>query len=304
MWKENSESLLEASNGIVQVQVSKKFGPRILSFSFCNKENILGQAYDTTIETKLGPWKPYAGHRLWVAPESMPGSYVPDNNEIEYEIIDKYTLRLIPSREDYSQLQKELIITLEKDKAALKIKHKITNYGSAKAKLAAWGITIMNPGGEAILPQEPFASWEENFLPVRTIALWQYTKLQDERINLGNKYICIHSQKELAQPQKIGILNKQGWSGYHKEGTLFIKSVPFQKKATYPDLNCNNEVYTAGDFIELETLSPLTTVSSYESVEHTEYWQLFEGVDNYNNEEELDLLINKYSRFKQLPANN
>ncbi len=46
---------------------------------------------------------------------------------------------------------------------------------------------------------------------------------------------------------------------------------------TYPDFGCNCETYTAGTFIELESLGPLEVVAPGESVQHLERWSLFEG---------------------------
>jgi hypothetical protein len=68
------------SNGKVEVIVTTSVGPRILRYGFCGEDNILGEVKDDVLETPLGRFKPWGGHRLWVAPEAMPGSYAPDNN--------------------------------------------------------------------------------------------------------------------------------------------------------------------------------------------------------------------------------
>jgi hypothetical protein len=44
--------------------------------------------------------------------------------------------------------------------------------------------------------------------------------------------------------------------------------------AEYPDLGCNTEVFTNADMLELETLSPLTTLPPDGALEHTERWSL------------------------------
>jgi len=60
-----------------------------------------------------------------------------------------------------------------------------------------------------------------------------------------------------------------------------VKRFPYIEGATYPDCGCNFETYTAGDFMEVETLAPLTKLQPNESVTHIEQWYLFnvEGVD-------------------------
>ena len=39
-------------------------------------------------------------------------------------------------------------------------------------------------------------------------------------------------------------------------------------------MNCNNEVYTAGGFVEVETLSPLKMLEPGEAIEYEETWEL------------------------------
>jgi len=47
-----------------------------------------------------------------------------------------------------------------------------------------------------------------------------------------------------------------------------------------PDNNCNAEIYCNDQFVELESLGPLTTLSSGGSVNHMETWDVFEGMDS------------------------
>jgi hypothetical protein len=42
-------------------------------------------------------------------------------------------------------------------------------------------------------------------------------------------------------------------------------------------MNSNTEIYTAGGFIEVETLAPLQKVHPGETAEHAERWFLFQG---------------------------
>ena len=78
---------LEISNGDARLVISTGFGPRILFYGYDDGENILGWHPDAAVETAIGTWKPYGGHRLWVAPENMPLSYDPDNDLVEHESI-------------------------------------------------------------------------------------------------------------------------------------------------------------------------------------------------------------------------
>ena len=55
---------------------------------------------------------------------------------------------------------------------------------------------------------------------------------------------------------------------------MLAKKFNYDPEAVYTDYGCNNETYINGDFLEIETLGPLTKLRPGEAVEHTEYWQL------------------------------
>ncbi len=74
--------------------------------------------------------------------------------------------------------------------------------------------------------------------------------------------------------QKIGVLNKQGWAKYLAGDLEFVKRFDFIENAAYPDMNSNTELYTAGSFVEIETLAPLQRLAPNASTEHIEHWQL------------------------------
>jgi hypothetical protein len=54
-------------------------------------------------------------------------------------------------------------------------------------------------------------------------------------------------------------------------------------------MGCSYETFTNQDFLELETLGPLTSLKPGQTVEHVERWSLHKGVKLSSfNEEELD----------------
>jgi hypothetical protein len=83
-------------------------------------------------------------------------------------------------------------------------------------------------------------------------------------------------------------MNKRGWAGYVNGGALFVKQFAYEDGATYPDYGCNNEFFTAGLFIEVESLSPLKLLEPGDSIEHVERWRLFDGVNISNDEDSLE----------------
>lgn len=266
---------LEISNGDARVIVSTEFGPRILFYALDGEENILGWHGEAKVETDLGIWKPYGGHRLWIAPENMPLSYAPDNDPVEVEELGELSVQLVQPVDTNRATQKEMTIVLDPAGSGVSVEHRIENLGESEIEISAWALTIMAPGGEAIVPNEPFGGYSpDNLLPVRTMALWPYTDLTDPRWKFEKEAIRLRVDESIHSQQKFGVLNKQGWVGYEWRDLMFTKRFDFVEGAVYPDMNSNVEIYTDGGFVEVETLSPLQTILPGDSVEYTETWEL------------------------------
>lgn len=265
----------EITNGEARLVIPATFGPRLLFYGAADGDNVLGWHGEAAVETELGTWKPYGGHRLWVAPEHMPLSYAPDNSVVEHTLYSDLSLTVSGPVEPVRLLQKHLTVTLDDAGTLVTLDHRITNLGGADVEMAAWALTIMRPGGEAVIPNEPAGSYgSENLLPVRSMALWPYTDLTDPRWTFGKDDIRLRCDPGIETPQKFGVLNKQGWTGYQMDGELFVKRFDYIDGAAYPDMNSNTEIYTAGGFIEVESLSPLRTVGPGSSIKYQERWEL------------------------------
>jgi hypothetical protein len=261
------------TDGRLELIATAGFGPRLIRFGFAGGDNILGECPDAVVQTSLGPWRPRGGHRLWAAPESMPRSYAPD--DLPVECVAERDGLLLRQTVDGAGIEKELRVALGPE--GVRVVHRLTNRGPEAFDAAAWALTIMSGGGTALIPQEPYRSWDDCFLPARPLILWHYTNLQDPRWRLGPRFIRLKSDPALASPQKIGAGNKQGWAAYAKGSTVFVKRFARLTSAAYPHHGSNNEAYTAGSFLELETLGPVRRLEPGEALEHEERWGLFEG---------------------------
>lgn len=272
----NFQNCLRLANDEIEIIAATEFGPRIIGYNFIGGENILGIHADAKVETALGVWKPYGGHRLWIAPENMPNSYTPDNSPVDYFFDEQdNTIRFVQAVETVTNTQKEITITLDEKGSGVSINHKITNLNKREIEVAAWALTIMREGGEVLIPNEPFAAYgAETLLPVRNLTVWSYTDFSDSRWQFDKEFIRLRVDALKSAPQKIGVLNKQGWIKYKLEDVTFIKRFIFQPNAVYPDMNSNTEIYTAGSFIEIETLAPIVCLAPGEAADHTEIWQL------------------------------
>ncbi len=264
------------TNDEIEVIVTTEVGPRIVGYSFVGGENILGFHAEAKVETALGIWKPYGGHRFWIAPENMPNSYAPDNAPIEY-FFDEQTnsARFVQPVEPITNTQKEITVTLDQTGSGVRVNHKITNRGAEPFESAIWALTIMRGGGEVFIPNETFAAYSaETLLPVRNLTCWSYTDFTDSRWRFEKDFIRLKVDENKPEPQKIGIQNKQGWAMYRRGNLEFVKKFDYIENVVYPDLNSNTEIYTAGSFVEIESLAPLLRLASGESAEHEEFWEL------------------------------
>jgi len=284
----NFPNCQKLSNGSVEVVVTTDVGPRVIRYGFPGGENILGECPDAKVETELGVWRPYGGHRLWHAPEAMPRSYVPDDQPVEFECPDQLSIRLRQAVEGPTGIRKELEVSLEEEGTEVRILHRLTNEGLWKVELAPWALTIMNGGGTVIIPQEPYISHDDYLLPARPMVLWHYTDLTDPRFAIGKRFLRLSTDENLEEPQKIGVANKQGWAAYYRKGTLFIKTFAYEDGLTYPDCGCNCETYTAGSFIELESVGPMHELEPGECAEYVETWFLFSDIALGESEESIE----------------
>lgn len=272
---------IRLSNGTVELLLTTDYGPRIMRYAFMgsrDEDNLFAILPGPTTTTELGEWWIRGGHRLWHAPESMPYTYETDNDPIQAKV-EGNTVKLIQPVEKTTRIQKEIWVTLDPKGSHVTVTHKLTNKGFTAVELACWALSVMNTGGVAIFPQEPYGPHPENLLPARPLVLWSYTNMSDPRWMWGKSFVTLKQDPGMKDPQKVGFLNKPGWAGYLRNKTLFLKRFPYEPGKTYPDFNCNMETFTNDKFLEVETLGPLVTLKRGEAVTHTEHWWLFNNVD-------------------------
>jgi hypothetical protein len=273
----NLPNCYKLSNGQVEVVVTTDIGPRVMRYALVGGENILGELPGSLAEKDKNTWQSWGGHRLWIAPEGQPKSYGPDNSPIKHTISGS-TITLEQPVEPGTRIQKTMAVTLDTSGSGVTVKHTLTNRGQKPFELAPWALTVMNPGGTAIIPQEPYASHDAALLPARPIVLWHYTDLSDPRFKIGPRLLRLSTDASKTPPEKIGVGNKQGWVAYLRNSSLFVKQTTYQQGKRYPDYGCNFEVYTAGNFMEVESLGFLQTLAPGQSADHAEHWQLTRDV--------------------------
>jgi len=266
------QNYLTITNGTIELTLSKDYGPRIIRAGFENDINLFEEV-NISRKTPYGIWKIYGGHRLWIAPEKFPETYMPDNEPVNIKNAkDSIT---ISAQVKKLNIVKEIKLKfIHKNK--IEVKQSIKNNGRKNMQLSIWGLSVMRKGGFAIIPQNKKKEDKEGMLPNRNIILWPYSDITDKRLKLSNKYIFVKQGGK--KPFKIGQRVPDNWAAYYYKGYMFIKHFKFNPNETYPDFNSNVEIYSCDKFLELETLSPLYTIKPGKSVSQTEIWEFKKGV--------------------------
>jgi Fe-S-cluster formation regulator IscX/YfhJ len=265
------------SNELVDLIVTTDVGPRIIRFGFIDEVNEFKEFDDDLGQTGGDRWRVYGGHRLWHAPEELVRTYVPDNVPITLEDHGEF-VRLVQPAEPLAAIHKEIEIALLDGEAQATVSHCLRNENLWPVELAPWALSVMAPGGVAIVPQPPRGPHPENLRPANLLTLWAYTDMSDPRWYWGREYVLLRQDSSMSRPQKVGVLVKDGWAAYARDGHLFVKTFDYVPGATYPDFGCNVELFTNADMLEVESLGPLVTLEPGRAREHVERWRLFKGV--------------------------
>ncbi len=278
---------LRLSNGVVELVATLDVGPRIIHFGFAGGENEFKEYRETLGATGGAEWRIYGGHRLWYAPEDPVRTYYPDNGPVAVEERGGF-VRLVQTPETTTGVQKEIGLRLADGEAGVEVVHRLWNTGGSPVELAPWALSVMAPGGTAIVPLPPRGSHEGNLLPVGGVVLWAYTDMADPRWTWGSRYVMLRQPADAAGPQKAGFSATDGWAAYARDGRLFVKRFLYKEGAAYPDLGSAVELFANAEMLELETLGPLVRLAPCEAVEHAERWSLFRDVPAIRSEADVD----------------
>ncbi len=297
------------ANAHVELLITLEVGPRVIGYRKLGGENVLHGLPDELGGSGEPEYKARGGHRLWVSPETD-CSYVPDNTPVAWQDLTPdqgsrrdsgaSALRLINEPVAPWLIRKTLEVALAEDSTEVTLRHTLTNEARQPATIAAWALTVVRPGGTQFIPQPPLGSHGAEFQPNRVVVPWTYTDLSDPRWALGRGFWRLRTEPG-APATKLGLLHRPGWVAYALPDALFVKTVDHVEGAAYPDFGCNYETFTKGDFLELETLSPLRTLAPGESITHEERWYLWSDVAPLDALDDAGVAAVLRPRLAQIP---
>lgn len=175
---------------------------------------------------------------------------------------------------------------------AVTVSHRITNHWLFNLEFAPWALTMMAQGGTAVSGFRPRSKHPTNLEATNPLVMLAYTNLADPRWRFTKKYLTLRQGPNNREAQKLGMFNKDTWAAYLVNNELFVKSTLADPDRAYPDFGCSFETFTNNDFLEIETLGPLTKVAPGQTVEQVEHWVLYRNVTLSNwTEEKLDRIV-------------
>jgi hypothetical protein len=156
--------------------------------------------------------------------------------------------------------------------------YRVLNRGQHPQRLAAWAITMMKPLGRAFLPVLTRDFDEGGFQGQRNIVLWSYSRNDDPRYVVHDGALEVRSsvmaEGPLDVPFKVGTTMRRGWAAHYREGLLLVKYAGHDEARDYADMGASGQIYSHGDFTELESLGPLTDLDPGDMAEHHEDWEI------------------------------
>jgi hypothetical protein len=257
----------------VSLAVSVERGLRALHFSFDGKENIFVELGEMAIGPENNLYELIGGHRLWHSPEWAPRTYLPEPTPFEIVVSDKGVSVCAPA--DETGISKTMVFEIVQEKPQVIVNHILRNESLWRIELSPWAITQCKPGGIVLCPECTDVLNQNIATPNRSWVFWPFTDIQDRRFQFCNRMSTVKAIP--GPPTKIGYRNFQGWIGYWLGDVIFTKHFNPSIDRNHPDMGCNSEIYVCDEFVEIETLAPLSHLEPGESVCHTEIWTLWEA---------------------------
>lgn len=287
------DALLLATRAL-ELVATTSVGPRVVSL-----RSLGGRKRNLFIELpeapRLNGYALRGGHRLWHSPEHAVRTYQPDDSPLDLTTLPKGVAFTQPV-EAKTGIVKGMKIELLGERT-VKVTHTLTNHGCWAIECAPWALTMLRPGGYGVLPLLPKGSHADgDLLPNATLIPWTYTDLSQPVWELHRDFVGINVAKA-TEPQKLGISNYPGWSGYWNEGTTFVKYAPVQAGATYPDFGSAFETFTNGEMIEFETLGAYGKLAPGSTATHVEHWTVLDGLARPNTDAAFAKLATAVTRW-------
>jgi len=277
-WKRNLR--LQGKN--TELIITLDVGPRIIRYAFHDDKNVFVEMPEQLGGSSEKEWMIRGGHRFWTAPEGD-HSYEWDNEPVTWKQIGEAAVEIIQPASKKHGFQKSLRVEVLEDEQ-VRITHLLTNVTETAIDLTPWALSVMAPGGIALIPQPRLdlhpsefpdgrSVKPEEFLPNREMILWPFTDLTDGRYAFSEYFLRVTYLPE-RPATKLGLKLPTGWVAYQNRDVVFAKHLSYDPALPYPDRGSNFEIFTNIQILELESLAPALPLEPGATREHVEHWCL------------------------------
>lgn len=278
---ENFGHCVQLSTSDIQVIVTIDYGPRIVSVTTPFSSNMIYFQKDKE-------YNRCHGHKMCLIAERANGGFYFDNSPVMYSQLDD-GVKFFQTVSSPMALEVSMDIVPEKN--GLMVVHSVLNKSKAAIKFSIQTETPFDNNGFIFFPQ---SNINENDKPSRIMTFWYNSRWNDERLYIGNQYITVSGNSNIALKFKLGCNNTAGWSGYLNNHNSFIKRYIHNRTSLYPNCQCSTYITANDEHLSIQTSSPFYRVEPNEIARLVENW-IF-PISEYSctpiNEIELDNFIN------------
>jgi hypothetical protein len=271
------QNCYRVTNGEIELIVTGDVGPRIIRFGFPGGQNLFKEYPEQLGKKGEEKFQLRGGDRVWKAPEDPVATWAPDNVPVDIRVTATGLVAREPV-EPLTQLQKEIEVSMAPSGPNVTVTHRIANRSLFPLEFAPWALTMMAQGGVAVTGFPPRGKHPINLEATNPLVMWAYTNLADPRWKFTRKFLTLRQDPNNSDAQKLGLFNADTWAAYLLNGEAFVKRTKPDPSKTYTDFGCSFETFTNNEFLEIETLGPLTKVLPGQTVDHVEHWALYRNV--------------------------
>ncbi len=148
-WKRN----LLLQGPTTELVITLDVGPRVIRYAFRTRKTCSWRCRSNWAGSGEGEWKIRGGHRFWTAPEGD-HSYSPDNIPVTYKKLSDTSVEIVQAPDKAFGFQKTLRVEMLPGEV-VKMTHVLANTSGKTLALSPWTLSVMAPGGVALIPQPP-----------------------------------------------------------------------------------------------------------------------------------------------------
>jgi hypothetical protein len=230
-------------NGSIEARIVTAIGPRVIDLRAAGGENLFHVRDAEAGGQGEADWVFRGGWRLWIASSALPPPTYRTTPPAGWRSSTAARCRVTGPPQPAAGIQKIVELEPAADAPCLHVRSHIRNIGREPLTYAAWSLSVMRPGGRAVVPLDVGAL--DAFDATRKLILWSYTRMADLRYQFGDRLVSIDQSRVAPPPtpapagrrtdeSKIGVDSAQGWAAYQLGRTLYVKRFPYDAAGQYP----------------------------------------------------------------------